>query len=254
MLRGVAGDRGQAGLAGVRVVERAAACLDAAFGRVAMRVLEAWKDGPALELEDSRLGVNMVTGPRGRADPGDAPVSDGDGLGECQRGIGREDAAFGEYEIHAVLGPDAGSEVPGPRTGRNPQLRVRRSAIGNRDRTARVEPAALRYRDGFGVSPWRICGWTVARGSRWGTTEMRAFVYGCFGSVTTSRADPSSTIRPRYMTAIRSAKWAAVERSCVIMRIPSPLRRSSSRRAEDAGADGNVEHRDRLVGDEGVAG
>ena len=49
------------------------------------------------------------------------------------------------------------------------------------------------------------------------------------GSRTTSPAGPSSTIRPRYMTAIRSANSAAVERSCVIIRTASPLFRSPSR-------------------------
>jgi hypothetical protein len=49
-----------------------------------------------------------------------------------------------------------------------------------------------------------------------GTTEISAFVYGCCGFATTARTGPSSTIRPRYMTAIRSVKRAAVDRSWVI--------------------------------------
>ena len=68
-----------------------------------------------------------------------------------------------------------------------------------------------------------------SRGSRLGTTDSSAFVYGCCGSRTTSRAGPSSTIRPRYITAIRSAKCAAVDRSCVIIStLMSPDRRSPS--------------------------
>src|SRR5207244_167990 len=79
---------------------------------------------------------------------------------------------------------------------------------------------------GFGVSPFRICGAARSRGSRLGTTERSAFVYGCCGLRTTSLAGPCSTMRPRYITAIRSAKRAAAERSWVIMRMPmSPLQR-----------------------------
>ena len=65
-------------------------------------------------------------------------------------------------------------------------------------------------------------------------------------------AGPSSTIRPRYMTAIRSAKRAAVERSCVIIRIARPLALQRVEQRQHAGADGDVEHRDRLVRDEEV--
>src|SRR5581483_4085051 len=82
---------------------------------------------------------------------------------------------------------------------------------------------------GFGVSPRRICALTRWRGSRRGTTERSAFVYGWRGLSITARAGPSSTMRPRYITAIRSAKRAAVERSCVIMSTASPARRRPSR-------------------------
>ena len=124
----------------------------------------------------------------------------------------------------------------------------RHSAIAIGQRGWKRQPGGIAI--GFGVSPARICGSVASRGSRFGTTEMSAFVYGCFGFSTTSRAGPSSTIRPRYMTAIRSAKWAAVERSCVIMRMPSPLAPQLVEEREDPGAHGDVEHRDRLVGDE----
>src|SRR5438094_227824 len=88
----------------------------------------------------------------------------------------------------------------------------------------------LGIRTASGASPLRISRFERSRGSRRGTTESSAFVYGCCGSRMTDCAGPSSTIRPRYMTAMRSAKRAAVERSCVIIRIPRPAsRRRSSR-------------------------
>ena len=65
----------------------------------------------------------------------------------------------------------------------------------------------------LGVSPFRMLGTCRSAGSRLGTTDSSAWVYGCCGSRTTSRAEPSSITRPRYMTAMRSAKCAAVERS-----------------------------------------
>ena len=40
-------------------------------------------------------------------------------------------------------------------------------------------------------------------------------------------------MRPRYMTAIRSAKWAAVERSCVIIEHPHPVLPETVEEAED---------------------
>ena len=51
---------------------------------------------------------------------------------------------------------------------------------------------------------------------------------------------------------MRSAKRAAVERSCVIMRMPSPRAAQVVEDAEDPGPHGHVEHRDGLVGDEEV--
>ena len=101
---------------------------------------------------------------------------------------------------------------------------------------------------GFGVSPVRICGAVASRGSRFGTTEISALVYGCSGLRTTSLAGPSSTIRPRYMTAMRSAKWAAVERSCVIITIARPVAAQVVEQAQDARPHRDVEHRHRLVG------
>ena len=80
---------------------------------------------------------------------------------------------------------------------------------------------------GLGVSPLSSC-WVRAGGDR--SSVRRRAVPGCTGAAGFEdlAAGPSSTIRPRYMTAIRSAKWAAVERSWVIIRIPAPSRRSAS--------------------------
>jgi hypothetical protein len=51
-----------------------------------------------------------------------------------------------------------------------------------------------------------------------GETETSASVYGLRGSRMTSSALPSSMIRPRYITAIRSAITQASERSWVMKR------------------------------------
>ena len=103
-------------------------------------------------------------------------------------------------------------------------------------------------RTGFGVSPSRIWGRRRSWGSRRGTTEISACVYGCCGLPTTVRAGPSSTMRPRYMTTIRSAYCVAVERSCVIIRIAEPAAPQAVEQIEDAGAHRDVEHRYGLVG------
>src|SRR4051794_37978749 len=53
----------------------------------------------------------------------------------------------------------------------------------------------------------------LASGSGPGTAESSASVYGCTGSVLTRSAGPTSTILPRYITAIRSETWRTTERS-----------------------------------------
>ena len=123
----------------------------------------------------------------------------------------------------------------------------------DRDRAARMEAAAGRHVDRVRRLAAQDLGTRRAAADPGaGTTESSAFVYGWRGRSMTSRAGPSSTIRPRYMTQIRSAKRAAVERSCVIMSTARPRSRSSSRMREDPGAHGDVEHRDGLVGDEEI--
>src|SRR3989475_255541 len=84
---------------------------------------------------------------------------------------------------------------------------------------------------GSGRSPFRITRSTFFRGSGLGTTEMSACVYGCFGCPMTCSAVPISTIFPRYITAIRSARTHASPRSCVMNRYVSPFFSRSSRRS-----------------------
>ena len=62
-----------------------------------------------------------------------------------------------------------------------------------------------------------------------GTAPSRALVYGCCGVVATSSAGPISTIRPRYITAIRSATTRAAARSWVTNRPPCRARGGAGR-------------------------
>ena len=104
---------------------------------------------------------------------------------------------------------------------------------------------------GFGVSPVRICGTVcVVAGRAAARPRCSAFVYGCCGLRRPPAPAPPRRSGPRYMTAIRSAKWAAVERSCVIMRTPSPSLAQPVEQREDPRPHRDVEHRDGLVGDE----
>ena len=62
---------------------------------------------------------------------------------------------------------------------------------------------------------------------------------------------PSSTIRPRYMTATRSAMFHARPRSCVTTSIADArLAHEPQHQREDLAAHRGVERGDRLVGDE----
>ena len=79
-------------------------------------------------------------------------------------------------------------------------------------RTARMEPAACGIFVGSGGSP-ASSGRSTPPAS--GTTSSSARVYGWTGSVSTCRVGPISTIRPRYITATRSAIVHANPRSCV---------------------------------------
>ena len=114
--------------------------------------------------------------------------------------------------------PDVRPQRRGPR-----ERRILLRAPVDRDRAARVEAAAGRDVHGVGRLSLQDLRPLPVAGSRRGTTESSAFVYGCCGFRTTAAAGPSSTMRPRYMTAIRCAKRAAVDRSCVIIRIARPF-------------------------------
>ena len=100
----------------------------------------------------------------------------------------------------------------------------------------------------FGVSPRRIWGVSRSRGSRLGTTDSRAFVYGCCGFATTSRAGPCSTIRPRYITAIRSANLRRGRQVVGDHEDPEAAPAQLVQQRQDPGPDRDVEHRHRLVG------
>src|SRR5581483_881224 len=106
---------------------------------------------------------------------------------------------------------------------------------------------------GSGTSPGRSTGRTPApallasggrppappdSGSR-GIAPTRASVYGWRGFAHTVSVSPVSTIRPRYMTATRSATWRTTARSCDtrIRPRPSSSTRSLSRLAICACAD-----------------
>ena len=67
----------------------------------------------------------------------------------------------------------------------------------------------------------------------------------------TASAGPISMIRPRYMTAIRSAITQASDRSWVMNRYVRPRSRAQvEHQPQELGPDRDVEHRDRLVGDD----
>ncbi len=75
-------------------------------------------------------------------------------------------------------------------------------------------------------------GAAVGSASASGTTSSSARVYGCDGCVRTCLVGPTSTMRPRYITATRSAIVHASPRSCVTIRmlIFDSARSLSSRR------------------------
>ena len=139
------------------------------------------------------------------------------------------------------------------RAGGEPQLRVLplaalASATGQRGWNRQPEGTST----GFGVSPGEdLRAWSARGGRAWGPPKAAPWCRGAAGCPPPRAAGPCSTIRPRYITAIRSAKCAAVDRSWVIMRMPmSPSRRSPSSRDSTPGPDRDVEHRHRLVGEQ----
>ena len=147
------------------------------------------------------------------------------------RAPGREEADRPRDVAPAASRQDAGRAVIGRR--RRARAGAARDrccgSVSSRDRATGMEPAP--GRDGHGVR--RLAGEDLrVRASRAGRAWARPrSAPSCRGAAGCGRrpfAGPSSTIRPRYITAIRSAKWAAVDRSCVIITIARPSRRSSS--------------------------
>ena len=103
-------------------------------------------------------------------------------------------------------------------------------------------------RVGSGGSPVRI-GRSIPPAS--GTTSSRAFVYGCVGRWRTSSAGPISTMRPRYITATRSATvHARPEVVCDDQDREPEFGAELHEQREDLAADRRVQVRHRLVGDD----
>src|SRR6266705_75119 len=84
---------------------------------------------------------------------------------------------------------------------------------------------------GLGSSPWIFARPRWNFGSGTGTDVRSACVYGCSGFEMTSSPIPSSTIRPRYMTAIRSDMYRVTQTSWEMnTRVSRNSSRSWSRR------------------------
>ena len=107
---------------------------------------------------------------------------------------------------------------------------------------------------GLGISPRseRSRG-AAERGSRSGIARAAPGCRGGAGAPSTARVGPGSTIRPRYITATRSAMCSTTARSWVMSTIARPSSRcSSASRLRICACTEHVERRDRLVGDEHV--
>ena len=63
-----------------------------------------------------------------------------------------------------------------------------------------------------GISPL-IMAYSCCRKSSRGTCSSKAWVYGWFGCANNSLQGPDSTMRPRYITITRSARWRITPRS-----------------------------------------
>ena len=105
--------------------------------------------------------------------------------------------------------------APGPRSCSVPGCRAARAASTG---CGSGSPTAVSTGDG--TSPLRM----IRRrrdsmtGSGIGTADSSATVYGWSGSRLRSRELASSTIRPRYITAIRSLMWRTTDRSWAMNR------------------------------------
>ncbi len=58
--------------------------------------------------------------------------------------------------------------------------------------------------------------------------ETSACAYGCAGAASTSSGSPSSTMRPRYITATRWLSWRTARRSWLMKSMASRRRSCSS--------------------------
>ena len=82
------------------------------------------------------------------------------------------------------------------------------------------------------------------RGSGSGIAESSACVYGCAGRSNTSSTSPISTIRPRYITATRSAMCRTTDRSCATNRYDRPSAALQLfEQVDDARADRHIQRR-----------
>ena len=79
-----------------------------------------------------------------------------------------------------------------------------------------------KFGNGSGTSPIGGSGKCIMR-SRLGADSSRAAVYGCLGLAKMSSVRPSSTMRPRYITATRSARNRTVVKSWEMYRNEQPL-------------------------------
>ena len=80
-----------------------------------------------------------------------------------------------------------------------------------------MERAAQRRAGGVGdLARGQVARQPSGSGSGSGIAASSALVYGCLGSAKISSVAPISTIRPRYMIAIRSQKNFALARSWVM--------------------------------------
>ena len=159
-------------------------------------------------------------------------------------------ARVGQPRAHADATEPRGR--PGSSSGSSPLAALLdpqpRRLAGRHERAARVEAAAGRDAGGVG----RLAGedlllHLLALGHH---RQQRARVR-VPRARSSSSVGPSSTIRPRYITATRSAMFQASPRSWVTTRIATPVSRTSfEHQREDLAADRGVEARDRLVGHE----
>src|SRR5690625_2235447 len=87
------------------------------------------------------------------------------------------------------------------------------SSVAYRHRLLKVQPEGGLI--GLGISPDKTILFLVSlcSGSGTGMAESNASVYGCNGFVKSVLVGATSTIRPKYMTAILSDIWPTTDKS-----------------------------------------